>query len=94
MTSLSPNNVYKMISEKEEGQKYNDLMILSNRKEIKSYIIELKYLKATSTEEEFNVKKEEGLKQIKYYKENTDYENTDYYLIIFKKDKCNEMVKV
>jgi hypothetical protein len=94
MTSLSPNNVYKMISEKEEGQKYNDLMILSNRKEIKSYIIELKYLKATSTEEEFNVKKEEGLKQIKYYKENTDYENTDYYLIMFKKDKCVEMVKV
>ena len=57
-------------------------------------MIELKYLKANASEEEFNVKKEEGINQIKYYKENTNYENTEYWLIIFKKDKCIEKLKL
>jgi len=94
MSFLSHAQQYTLRSEYEIKGKHADIYIETQNKKIKSYMIELKYLKANATEEEFNVKKEEGINQIKYYKENTNYENTEYWLIMFKKDKCVEKLKV
>ena len=94
MSFLSHAPQYTLRSEYEIKGKHADIYIETQNKKIKSYMIELKYLKANASEEEFNVKKEEGINQIKYYKENTNYENTEYWLIMFKKDKCVEKLKV
>ena len=94
MSFLSHAPQYTLRSEHEIKGKHADIYIETQNKKIKSYMIELKYLKANASEEEFNVKKEEGINQIKYYKENTNYENTEYWLIMFKKDKCVEKLKV
>ncbi len=91
---LSVSNIYTIRSESEEKGRYSDLTLKAQDQKLKSFTFELKYKKVEDKKREKEKKIEEGLKQIRRFKNNSKEENMDFYVLMFEKSKCIYKEKV